>query len=162
MVLDLYVEDNAKNEDYSISCAYSGFTYFRCELLRGWNENLAELYEIYFSDLMERERTYKTINEKEISEYMSNKSLTERKIKQILDEYDKPYNKGMKLFIYHSDCDGEFTPSECELILKSFGRVDPNKFDKNDIHFGFYNMMYKKWKKMMAFAIEINKNIIFG
>ena len=86
MVLDLYIEDKSDNENYSISCAYSGFTYFRCELLRRWNENLAELYEIFFSDLLERERTYKTINEKELSEYMSDKSLTKRKIKQILNE----------------------------------------------------------------------------
>ena len=48
-----------------------------------------------------------------------------------MEEYDKPYNEGMKIFAKHSDCDGEITSDECVLLLKSFGRVDPDKFDKD-------------------------------
>ena len=41
MVLDAFVEGC----DESFSCRYVGFTRFRCEILRGWNKELGELYE---------------------------------------------------------------------------------------------------------------------
>ena len=88
---------------------------------------------------------------------------TKAKVNQILDEYDKPYNEGMKLFYYHSDCDGEITPDECVLLLKSFGRVDPEKFDKsNKDDYNFAVEGLEIWKKMMNYAIENNKSIFFG
>jgi len=89
-------------------------------------------------------------------------SIQER-INQILDEYDQPYNEGMKIFANHSDCDGEITPEECVLLLKSFERVDPEKFENTNINDNdFYRESYEIWKKMMAFAIENNKSIIFA
>ena len=87
----------------------------------------------------------------------------QERINQILEEYDKPYNEGMKIFAYHSDCDGEITPEECVLLLKSFERVDPEKFENNNINDNdIYRESYEIWKKMMAFAIENNKSIIFA
>ena len=41
MVLDVFVEGC----DDSFSCQYSGFSKFRCEILRGWNQELGKLYE---------------------------------------------------------------------------------------------------------------------
>ena len=87
----------------------------------------------------------------------------EKKMEKILDEYDKPYNEGMKLFFYHSDCDGEFTPAECELILPAFQRVDPEKFDKSDEYYNkWYRESYVIWIRMLKYAIENNKSIYFG
>ena len=84
-------------------------------------------------------------------------------MRKILDEYDAPYNEGMKIFFYHSDCDGEITPDECKLLLKSFERVDPEKFDKSDEDINeWYRESYEIWKKMMEYAIKNNKSIIFG
>ena len=41
MVLDIYV----KGCKYSISCGYSDFSLFRCEILRIWNQELGKLYK---------------------------------------------------------------------------------------------------------------------
>ena len=140
MVLDVFVEGC----DDSFGCQYSGFGKFRCEIIRGWNEELGELYESVLPDYS-----------------CSNYTLS--KMNKILDEYDKPYNEGMKLFFNHSDSDGEFTPAECELILKSFEHVDPEKFDKSDDYYNkWYRESYVVWIRMLKYAIENNKSILFG
>ena len=41
MVLDVVVEGCI----VSFSCKYSGFGKFRCEILRGWNPQLEQLYD---------------------------------------------------------------------------------------------------------------------
>ena len=69
----------------------------------------------------------------------------------------------MKLFYHLSDCDGEITSDECVILLKSFGRVDPNKFDKFvQYDYEFVVEGFDIWKKMMTYAIENNKSILFG
>ena len=50
MVLDVWVEGCEE----SMSCQYSGFTIFRCEILRGWNEELGKLYQQKYSFLWNR------------------------------------------------------------------------------------------------------------
>ena len=141
--------------DVSFSCRYSGFSKFRCEILRGWNEELGKLFEQtigLFGIFMMIE-----------SSKSGKPNPVQERINQILEEYDKPYNEGMKIFAYHSDCDGEITPEECVLLLKSFERVDPEKFENINIDDNdFYRESYIIWKKMMAFAIENNESMIFG
>ena len=84
------------------------------------------------------------------------------KMEKILDEYDKPYNEGMKIFYYHSDCDGNISSKKCELLLKSFQRVDSEKFDNSDEYDNeWYRESVDIWKKMMTYAIENNKSKIF-
>ena len=160
MVLDVFVEGCSE----SMSCQYSGFSKFRCEILRGWNEELGQLYEKKFGFIWDRKS--------ENAGFFGLISLLNRtkefedievKIKRILEEYDKPYNEGMKLFFYHSDCDGEFTPAECELVLKSFNHVDPEKFDKSDEEINeWLRESYDTWIIMLKYAIENNKSILFG
>ena len=84
-------------------------------------------------------------------------------IEQILNNFDKPYNEGMKLLFNHSDCDGEFSPDECVLVLQSFGRVNPAKFDNSTKDtYEWLIESYNIWLKMLNYAIEHNKPIIFG
>ena len=165
MTLDVYVEWC----DDSMSCMYSGFSKFRTEILRGWNEELGRLYEIQLNFMVGKkfdndffEFMSKHLNNiKEGSvEYI--KSYNEKK-KKILDEFDKPYNEGMKIFANHSDCDGEITPAESELVLKAFMRVDPEKFDNSDEENNkWYRETYETWIKMLKYSIENDKSIIFG
>ena len=55
------------------------------------------------------------------------------------------------------------TPDECVLILKSFGRIYPDKFDKSDEYNNdWYRESYVVWQKILAYAIENDKSIIFG
>ena len=138
MVLDVFVEGC----DYSFACQYSGFAIFRCEIIRGWNEELGELYESVLPDYS-----------------CSNYTLS--KMNKILDEYDKPCNVGMRLFFYHSDCDGEFTPAESELVLATFKHVNPDKFKKS-IYYPWIRQSYYIWIKMLEYSIENNKSVLFG
>ena len=165
MTLDVYVEGC----DDSMECMYSGFSKFRTEILRGWNEELGKLYETKLNSMFEGKfgsdffeiMSKHQFNIKEgFTEYF--KSYDE-KIKKILDEFDKPYNEGMKIFAYHSDCDGEITPVESELVLKAFMRVDPEKFDNSDEENNkWYRETYETWIKMLKYSIENGKSIIFG
>ena len=157
MVLDIFV----KGCKYSITCGYSGFSLFRCEVLRIWNQELGKLYKQQLDSFLEDSDNDGKLEFPEyFKKYQERKSVVE-KIKKILDEYDKPYNEGMRLFAFHSDCDGEISPKECVLLLKSFGRIDPEKFEKS-IHNHFLRKSYGIWLKMLAYAIENNKSIIFG
>ena len=164
MTLDVFVEGC----DESFSCKYSGFTYFRWQIFKGWNEELANLYHQKFGFLYDRNYNLSNFNFGllKLLQFQGKFGGTgegEAKINQILDEYDKPYNEGMKLFYHHSDCDGEITPDECIILLKSFGRVDPNKFDKFvQYDYEFVVEGFDIWKKMMTYAIENNKSILFG
>ena len=160
MVLDVFVEGC---ED-SFSCQYSGFGKFRCEILRGWNQRLGELYEKKYGFLWNRNSGFELGL---LTMMMGNRfgfqNTIQEEIDQILNEYDSPYNEGMKLFAKHSDCDGEFTPDECVLILKSFTRVDPDKFDNSDEEYNeWFRESYIIWQKMLTYAIENNKSIVFG
>ena len=125
---------------------------------------MGALYDKKYGFLFDRDKSF----ELGLLAMMMNKRFgyednTQEKINKILDEYDKPYNEGMKLFANHSDCDGEFTPDECVLILKSFGRVDPDKFDNSDEEDNkWFRESYVIWQKMMIYAIENNKSILFG
>ena len=165
MVLDVYVEGC----DYSMSCMYSGFSKFRTEILRGWNEELGKLYENllgsmldlkFDNDFFEFVSKYKDNFKEGLKEYHKSKR---EKINKILDEFDKPYNEGMKIFANHSDCDGEITPAQSVLVLDAFRRVDPEKFDNSDEEMNeWYRETYETWIKMLKYSIKHGKSIFFG
>ena len=159
MVLDIFVEGC----DDSMSCQYSGFGKFRCEILRGWNEELGKLYQEKYGFLWNRDIEFGFLALVSMLTKINEINCIDDKMKKILEEYDKPYNEGMKIFFYHSDCDGEISPAECELILKSFNHVDPEKFDKsNEETNEWLRESYNTWIVMLKYAIENNKPIIFG
>ena len=158
MVLDVFVEGCSS----SINVRYCGFTKFRCEIFRGWNEDLGKLYEKKYGFLWDRKDEFGFLAFAIFTQKGEFNSIDED-MKKILNEFDKPYNEGMKLFFYHSDCDGEFTPEECVLVLQSFGRVNPDKFDNSDEEMNeWYRETYDIWIKMLNYAIEHNKPILFG
>ena len=158
MGLDVFVEGC----DESFSCRYTGFTKFRTEIFRGWNEELGRLYEQKYAFLFDDNLDVGALGFMGLVK-MGRPNHLDVQMRKILDEYDAPYNEGMKIFFYHSDCDGEITPDECKLLLKSFERVDPEKFDKSDEDINeWYRESYEIWKKMMEYAIKNNKSIIFG
>ena len=159
MVLNVFVE--GCNE--SMNVRNVGFTKFICEILRGWNLELGRLYEEKYG------YSWDDNTELGILKYAlmltrkeETNQLTE-KIKKILDEYDKPYNEGMKIFAYHSDCEGEISPKECTLVLKEFQRVNTDNFDKSDDEtYEWIKENYDIWITMLKYSIENDKPIIFG
>ena len=157
MVLDVFVEGC----DDSFSCQYTGFSMFRCQILKGWNQELGRLYEQKYGFLWNKRGNLDFFALIGMLKFGQSNDINV-KYDEILEEYDKPYNEGMKIFANHSDCDGEITSDECVLLLKSFGRVDPDKFDKDEDYHDWYLESFDIWKKMMAYAIENNQSILFG
>ena len=157
MVLDVFVEGC----DDSFSCQYTGFSMFRCQILKGWNQELGRLYEQKYGFLWNKRGNLDFFALIGLLKFGQSNDINV-KFDEILEEYDKPYNEGMKIFAKHSDCDGEITSDECVLLLKSFGRVDPDKFDKDEDYHDWYLESFDIWKKMMAYAIENNQSILFG
>ena len=157
MVLDVFVEGC----DDSFSCQYTGFSMFRCQILKGWNQELGRLYEQKYGFLWNKRGNLDFFALIGMLKFGQSNDINV-KFDEILEEYDKPYNEGMKIFAKHSDCDGEITSDECVLLLKSFGRVDPDKFDKDKDYHDWYLESFDIWKKMMAYAIENNQSILFG
>ena len=159
MVLDVFVE----GYDVSMNCRYSGFTAFRCEIFRGWNEELGRLYQRKYRFIWDKHDNFGFLGFASFLIERQKVNDFDIKMKKILDEYDRPYNEGMKILFYHSDCDGEITPDECVLVLKSFQHVDVEKFDKSDESMNeWYREMYDTWTTMLTYAIENNKSILFG
>ena len=156
MTLDVFVEGC---ED-SFECKYGGFTLFRCQIFKGWNQELGKLYEQKYGFIWDIKKSIGLAGFFCIqSGFYKN---IDKRMDQILEEYDRPYNEGMKILYNHSDCDGEITPDECVLLLGSFGRVDPDKFDKDEDYDDWYLESFDIWKKMMAYAIENDQSILFG
>ena len=54
MVLDIFV----RGCHISFSCSYSGFTKFRNEILRGWNQELGKLYQQKYSILFDENEVF--------------------------------------------------------------------------------------------------------
>ena len=160
MVFDAFVEGCKE----SFSCSHRGLAKFKCEIFRGWNEQLGKLYEEKTGYLWDENRSITQnfsfmemvglYNERE-------KGILGQKIRQILNEYDKPFNEGMKIFYNVADC--ELAPKDCKLILDAFNRVDIGKFDKSneDTHEWLIES-YDIWKKMLQYSIDHNENIICG
>ena len=159
MVLDAFVEGCKKR----FSCAYRGFAKFKCEIFRGWNEQLGQLYDYNYGDSWDENRIRPFLDFDELAHLYNEKEngIIAQKMKKILDEYDKPFNEGMKLFFNLSD--KEVSPKECKLILEALERVDIEKFDKSDKD--TYEWVIESldiWKTMLKYAVDNNKNLICG
>ena len=161
MVLDVYVEGCEER----FSCANSGFAKFKCEIFRGWNEDLGKLYEENFRYLWQDFDTSiaKNFDFNDLIKlhYEREKGVLGQNIKKILDEFDKPYNEGMKLF--YGLGDNVVSPKECKIILDSFERVNAEKFDKSDQDMNEWLVeSYDTWKIMLKYAVDNNVNLICG
>ena len=161
MVLDAFVEGC----DESFSCAYRGFAKFKCEIFRGWNEDLGKLYDENFRYLWQGFDTTKEnsfdFNGLIKLHYERENGIVGQKIKKILNEFDKPYNEGMKLF--YDLGDNEVSPKECKIILDAFERVNVEKFDKSDEYTNEWLIEgYNTWKIMLKYAVDNNVNLIVG
>ena len=160
MVLDAFVEGC----EQSFSCAYRGFAKFKCEIFRGWNEELGKLYEEKSGYLWDENRSITpSFNFMDLLQLYKEREngILGQKIKKILNEYDKPFNEGMKIF--YNLGDSKISPNECKLILDSFNRVDIGKFDKSDADtYDWIVESYDIWKEMLKYAVDNNKNFICG
>ena len=160
MVFDAFVEGC----NVRFSCGYPGFEKFKCEIFKGWNEDLGNLFEEKSRYLWDEKfsitKHFSFVELMQLA-YERENGLLGQKIKKILNEYDKPYNEGMKLFYKLGD--QILSPNECKLILDAFNRVDTSKFDKSSEDDNEWLLdSYDTWKTMLKYAVDNNKNLTCG
>lgn len=73
---------------------YMGFTWFRIELAKSYNQKFGVLYEKWVNSVF----THKFSDED-------------------FKKMDNLSNKDLNLLLFHSDCDGKLTPLECKKIF---------------------------------------------
>jgi len=160
MVFDAFVEGCKVR----FSCRYPGFEKFKCEIFKGWNEDLGNLFEEKSRYLWDEKYSItKQFSFMELMQlsYERENGLLGQKIQKILNEYDRPYNEGMKLFYKLGD--QILSPNECKLILDAFNRVDTSKFDKSDEDDNEWFLdSYDTWKTMLKYAVDNNKELTCG
>lgn len=132
MGLDVY----AKGLDYenSYHCGYITFNIYRKKLAKAFNPRLGELYE-------------KTI--------LGDK-LTEKEIK----EWNNLCNDDLDLFLWHSDCDGKFTPTECKKIYNIAKSLKVEMECHNYITMNTYNM-HEQWLNIFKHCFKRRVNMYF-
>lgn len=65
-------------------------------------------------------------------------SLYRQLTKEEIEEWNKICNDDLDLFLWHSDCDGKFTPKECKKIYNVLKDLDLKDF--TEIHNLWLNM----------------------
>ena len=78
--------------------SYSGFGNFRNEILRSWNEELGKLYQEKYGFLWNRDIEFGFLALSSMLTKINEINSIDDKMKKILEEYDKTYNEGMKIF----------------------------------------------------------------
>lgn len=96
-------------------------------------------YGNFILDLIEH--AYNKRLRDEFSDYMFS---GERFTEDFVDRWSKVSDPNLDIFIFHSDCDGRFTPQECRKIAKALKRVP--YFESHGHNYGDmkpYNMLDK-------------------
>ena len=126
MGLDVEVKGMTREETYH--GGYVRFNIYRKEIASAYDEQLGELYsKTFYSHLTAEE----------------------------IEEWDNICNDDLDLFLWHSDCDGKFTPQECKKIYNAIKdlKIDMKKGE-------FYNM-HKLWLNMFKHCYKKRVNMYF-
>lgn len=76
-------------------------------------------------------------------------------------EWAKHQNDDLDLWIWHSDCDGKFTPSECRRIYNAIKDMHiPDFYAHNYGDMKQYNML-ERWKEMFRHCARRRVNMYF-
>lgn len=76
-------------------------------------------------------------------------------------EWAKHQNDDLDLWIWHSDCDGKFTPSECRRIYNAIKDMHiPDFYAHNYGDMQQYNML-ERWKEMFRHCARRRVNMYF-
>ncbi len=113
-----------------VSIGYHGVMHLRLLLLDILG--LRHLYE---------QATHYAVNDKEKAE--CDKAWV--RLNDVLDLQSQTSDivRGIKMFVIHSDCDGEFSTEECEYISKAFFYFDEHTEYHTDVHEKYLDIMHK-------------------
>ena len=90
------------------------------------------------------------------------RSLFTRRPFTELDEkiWAEHQNDDLELWIWHSDCDGKFTPKECRAIYESIKDLHMDMVGHNYGDMKPYNML-ERWKDMFLYCARHRVNMYF-
>jgi len=127
MGLDVKIKGLDRENTYHAS--YIGFAEYRRRIADAYNKIIGELYR----------KTYK-------------EDLT----KEEIEEWNKLCNENLDIFLWHSDCDGKFTPKECKKIYDVLKTLNVDMFyRKNNI------TMHELWLNMFKHCYKRRVNMYF-
>lgn len=131
MGLDVSVKGLSDEETYH--CGYITFNIYRKKVASAYNERIGELYE-------------KTFNE----------NLTAEEI----NEWNQLCSDDLDIFLWHSDCEGKFTPKECKKIYDVMKDLKVDMQGHNYIEMNKYNM-HELWLNMFKHCYKRRVNMYF-
>lgn len=136
----------AKGMKDTYDCGYITFFNFRKELVKAaYGEKMAHIYEemskLYNTDCSEEDILY----------------------------WNTHCNDDLDIFLFHSDCDGKFTPKECRQIYNAIKdlKMDLTGHNYSDVKIKdgktivtYYNML-ERWKSMFEYCYKRRVNMYF-
>lgn len=132
MGLYAYAKGLSKEECYD--CGYMKFGIYRQEVAKAFNKRLGELYKKYYLGV----------------------ELTKEEIK----EWNKLCDDDLDIFLFHSDCEGKFTPQECKKIYNAMKDL---KVEMQGHNYGVmkqYNM-HEHWLYIFKYCYTKRVNLYF-
>ena len=136
MGLDVYAK--GLSEEDSFSCGYLTYGHFMMELARtAYGERMGEIY-------------------KRLAFRFPSSDVRQEDI----DYWNANCNDDLDLLLFHSDCDGKFTPKECRCIYNALKEL---KMDMQGHNYGImkpYNML-EHWKGMFKHCADRRVNMYY-
>lgn len=120
-------------------CGYISFGMFRMEVADAFNKEMGNLYRKWYKSALP-----------------FNPPLTDEEIKR----YKELRNPDLDLLLFHSDCDGKFTPKECKKIYKAIKNLKLDMVGHNYGDERTYNML-ERFKMMFLHCWKFRVNMYF-
>lgn len=133
--MGLDIEIKGLNREDTYHAGYMRFANYRVKVAKAFNKTIGEIYE----------KPYKHYDYKFTEE-------DTRRWNEFLPDENSPMNK----FLWHSDCDGKFTPKECKEIY--------NILKDLNVEETFYNTnytMHELWLNMFKYCYKHRVNMRF-
>lgn len=133
MGLDIQIKGLSREDTYH--GGYIKFADYRLEVAKAFNEKIGEIYK----------KTYKYFGYEFTKDDVAQWN-------EFLPEKNNPINK----FLWHSDCDGKFTPKECKEIYNELKNLNVEKIYYSDKY-----TMHELWLNMFKYCYEHRVNMYF-
>jgi len=133
--MGLYAYAKGLSAKDSYNKGYITFGVYRKKLAKAYNEKIGYLYEKIYDgiDLTEEEGI----------------------------EWDKICNDDLDIFLWHSDCDGKFTPQECKKIYNAMKNIKVNMQEHKYIIMET-NCMHVHWLNIFRYCYKRRVNLYFS
>lgn len=132
--MGLYAYAKGLPKEKCYDCGYITFGIYRQKVAEAFNKRLGELYKKYYRDI----------------------ELT----KEEVNEWNKLCNDDLDIFLFHSDCEGKFTPQECKKI---YNVIKDLKIEMSGHNYGImkqYNI-HEHWLYIFKHCYTRRVNLYF-